>query len=90
MLRLIDQPEETPTLPARYYRRKAAEARAAEAVTTRAIKSATARFGSDFDRLADAADGAAQTPDPLAGVIPKLQRNAHQTLFPGTNKSQPG
>src|ERR1700730_8441469 len=38
-LPLVDQPEGTPTQPARYYRQKAAEARrAAEGVTTRAIK----------------------------------------------------
>ncbi len=87
MLRLMDLPEETPTLPARYYRQAR---RAAEEVTTRAVKARLLGLARDFDRPADAADGAAQTPDPLAGVIPKLQRNDHQTLFPGTNKSQPG
>jgi hypothetical protein len=39
MLLLTDEPQETPALPARYYRQKAAEARrAAEEATTRAIK----------------------------------------------------
>jgi hypothetical protein len=70
MLGLMDQPEDTSTLPARYYRRKAAEARrAAEGVTTRAIKVRLDSLARDFDRLADAADGAAQTTDPLAAVI---------------------
>ena len=69
-LRLMDQPEHTPTLPARYYRRKAAEARrAAEAVTTRAVKERLLDLARDFDRLAAAADSAAQTPVPLAGLI---------------------
>jgi hypothetical protein len=36
MLRLIDKPQDAPTLPTRYYRQKAAEARqAAEEATTR-------------------------------------------------------
>jgi hypothetical protein len=66
---LMDQPEETPTLPARYHRQKAAEARrAADGVTTRAIKERLDGLACDFDRLADAADSAAQTPDALAGV----------------------
>ena len=66
---LMDQPEGTPPLPARYYRQKAAEARrAAEGVTTRAIKKRLDGSARDFDRLADAADAAAQTPDALAGV----------------------
>jgi len=69
MLRLMDQPQDIPTLPARYYRQKAAEARrAAEGVTTRAIKKRLDGSARDFDRLADAADAAAQTPDALAGV----------------------
>ena len=55
----MDQPEETPTLPASYYRQKAAEARrAAEGVTTRAIKEQLDGLARDFDRLADAADRA--------------------------------
>jgi hypothetical protein len=66
----MDQPQDTPTLPARYYRQKAAEARrAAEGVTTRAIKERLDGLARDFDRLADAADSAAQTPDALAAVI---------------------
>jgi hypothetical protein len=66
---LMDQPEETPTLPASYYRQKAAEARrAAEGVTTRAIKARLDSLARDFDLLADAADSAAQTTDPLAAV----------------------
>ena len=70
MLRCMDPPEESPTLPAQYYRRKAAEARrAAEGVTTRAIKERLDGLARDFDRLADAADSAAQTTDPLAAVI---------------------
>jgi hypothetical protein len=69
MLQLMDQPEETSTLSTRYFRRKATEARrAAEGVTTRAIKERLDGLARDFDRLADAADGAAQTPDALAGV----------------------
>jgi hypothetical protein len=65
----MDQPEETPTLPASYYRQKAAEARrAAEGVTTRAIKARLDSLARDFDLLADAADSAAQTTDPLAAV----------------------
>ena len=60
------QPEGTPTLPARFYRRKAAEARrSAEAVTTRAVKERLNNLARDFDRLADAADRAEQTSDPL-------------------------
>ncbi len=70
MLRAVDQPVETPALPARYYRQKAAEARrAAEKVTTRAVKARLLGLAHDFDRLADAADSAAQTPDASAGVI---------------------
>jgi hypothetical protein len=70
MLRPMDQPEETPTLPARYYRQKAAEARrAAEEVTTRAVKARLLGLAHEFDRLADAADSAAQTPDAPAGVM---------------------
>jgi hypothetical protein len=66
----MDPPEESPTLPAQYYRRKAAEARrAAEGVTTRAIKERLDGLARDFDRLADAADSASQTTDPLAAVI---------------------
>ena len=66
----MDQPEEMPTLPAQYYRQKAAEARrAAEGVTTRAIKERLNGLASDFDRLADVADRGAQTTDPLVAVI---------------------
>jgi hypothetical protein len=62
----MDQPEETPTLPARFDRRKAAEARrSAEAVTTRAVKERLHNLARDFDRLADSADRAEQTSDPL-------------------------
>ena len=76
MLRLMDQPEETPTLPASYYRQKAAEARrAAEGVTTRAIKDRLDGLARDFDRLADAADVAAKTPDALAGEIGQQKRD---------------
>jgi len=42
---------------------------AAEGVTTRAIKARLDDLARDFDRLADAADSAAQTPDAFAGVI---------------------
>jgi hypothetical protein len=50
----MDQPEETPTLPTRYYRQKAAEARrSAEGVTTRAIKERMEGLARDFDRLTD-------------------------------------
>ena len=70
MLRFMDQFQETPTLPARYYRRKADEARrAAEGVTTRAIKARLHGLARDFDRLAETADGAVQTTDALAGLI---------------------
>jgi hypothetical protein len=70
----MDQPEETPTLPARYYRQKAAEARrSAEGVTTRAIKERMEGLALDFDRLADAADSAAQTPA-LAAVTRQQKR----------------
>jgi hypothetical protein len=66
----MDQPEETPMLPARFYRRKAAEARrSAEAVTTRAVKDRLHSLAREFDRLADAADSAEQPPDPLAVLI---------------------
>ena len=62
----MDQPEGTPNLSARFYRRKAAEARrSAEAVTTRAIRERLHNLARDFDRLADAADRAEQTSDPL-------------------------
>ena len=66
----MDQYPVAPPLPATYYRRKAAEARqAAEEVTTRAIKARLHDLARDLDRLADAADGAAQTADAPAGVI---------------------
>ncbi len=69
----MDQPQDAPTLPARYYRQKAAEARrAAEGVTTRAIKERLDGLARDFDRLADAADSAEQTPDALAAVTRRL------------------
>ena len=70
MLRLMDQPEDMPTLPARFYRRKAAEARrAAEGVTTRAVKARLHDLAREFERLADAADNAAQISDPLAELM---------------------
>jgi len=51
---------------ARFYRRKAAEARrSAESVTTRAVRERLHNLARDFDRLADAADRAEQTSDPL-------------------------
>jgi hypothetical protein len=54
---------------------KAAEARrAAEGVTTRAIKARLESLARDFDRLADAADSAAQTEDALAGVTRQQKR----------------
>jgi hypothetical protein len=50
-----------PPLPADYYRRKAAEAhKAAEGVTTRAIKARLLDLARDFDRLADAAESATE------------------------------
>jgi hypothetical protein len=62
----MDQPKETPTLPPRFYRRKAAESRrSAEAVTTRAVKERLHNLARDFDRLADTADRAEQTSDPV-------------------------
>jgi len=70
MLRLMDQPEEKPPLPAQYYRRKAAEARrTAEGVTTRAVKARLHDLAREFERLADAADNAAQISDPLAELM---------------------
>ena len=70
MLRLVDQFREKPPLPARHYRQKAVEARrSAEGVTTPAIKARLDVLARDFDRLAEAADSAAQTPDAPAGVI---------------------
>jgi hypothetical protein len=72
MLRLMDNPEDTPSLPARYYRQKAAEARqAAEEATTRAIKDRLHGSARDFDKLADAADKAGQIADPPARVSPR-------------------
>ena len=66
----MDQPEDTPTLPARFYRQKAADARrTAEGVTTQALKERLHRLARDFDRLADAADSAVQPSDPLAELI---------------------
>jgi len=60
----MDQPEETPTLPERYYSQKAAETRrAAEAVTTRAIK--TRLHG--LVRISFGWPMPPQTPDTLAG-----------------------
>ena len=60
ILRLMDQTEQTRTLPARYYRQKPAEARgAAEGVTTRGIKARLIDLARELDRLADAADSAA-------------------------------
>ena len=70
MLRPMEQPEDTPTLPARFYRQKAADARrTAEGVTTRALKERLHRLARDFDRLADAADSAVQPSDPLAELM---------------------
>jgi hypothetical protein len=67
----MEQSEDTPTLPARYYRRKAPEARrAAEGVTTRAVKARLLGLARDFDRLADAADSAGQAADAPARMIP--------------------
>jgi len=75
MLRLMDQPEDMPTLPARFYRRKAAEARrTAEGVTTRAVKARLHDLAREFDRLADAAESTAQISDPLAGLMRQPSR----------------
>jgi len=64
MLWSMDHTEDTPTMPSRYYRRKAAEVRrAAEGVTTRAVKARLNDLAREFDRLADAADSAEQEPD---------------------------
>jgi hypothetical protein len=41
-------------------------------VTAQAVKAGLPGSVLDFDRVADAADGVAQIPDPLAGVIPEL------------------
>jgi len=72
MLRLMDKPQDAPTLPTRYYRQNAAEARqTAEEATTRAIKERLHGSARDFDKLADAADRAEQTADPPARVIPR-------------------
>ena len=57
----MNQPEDTPTLPSQYYRRKAAEVRrAAEGVTTRAIKARLHDLAREFDRLAEAAEEGTQ------------------------------
>jgi hypothetical protein len=51
MLRLMDKPQDTPKLPARYYRQKAVEARqAAEEATTRDAgnDAAAARAGANW------------------------------------------
>jgi hypothetical protein len=62
----MDQPEDTTNLSARFYRRKAAEARrSAEAVTTRAIRERLHNLARDFDRLADVAERTEKTSDPL-------------------------
>jgi hypothetical protein len=62
----MDQPEGTLTLPARFYRQKASEARrSAEAVTTRAVRERLHNSARDFDRLADAANRTEQTSGPL-------------------------
>jgi hypothetical protein len=67
---LMDQPEETPTLPARYYLQTAAEARrAAEGATNQAVRARPGSLARDFDRLAHTAESAVQTPDLLAAVI---------------------
>ena len=67
----IDQPEDGTILPARFYRRKAAETRrSAKAVTTRAIKERLDNLARDFDRLAHAAHKGEQTSDPLRpGIV---------------------
>jgi hypothetical protein len=83
----LDQLEETPTLPARYYRQKAAEARrAAEGVTTRAIKARLDVLARDFDRLAEAADSAAQT-GPARWGDPKvtMKRDTQNELAEGVS-----
>ena len=67
----IDQPEDGTILPARFYRRKAAETRrSAKAVTTRAIKERLDNLARDFDRRADAEDKGEETCDPLRlGIV---------------------
>jgi hypothetical protein len=67
----IDQPEDGTILPARFYRRKAAETRrSAKAVTTRAIKERLDNLARDFDRRADAEDKGEETSDPLRlGIV---------------------
>ena len=67
----IDQPEDGTILPARFYRRKAAETRrSAKAVTTRAIKERLDNLARDFDQRADAADKGEETSDPLRlGIV---------------------
>jgi hypothetical protein len=83
IVRLMDQYLVASSLPATYYRRKAAEARrGAEAVTTRAIKARLHDLARDLDRMADAAHGAAQTADALAGVIHRQQSNTHFRFCP--------
>ena len=82
----MDLPEETPPLPARHYGRKAAEARrTAEGVTTQTVRAQLHGLARNFERLADAADSAAQTPDALAAVI---KRDQEKTLQP--NRSRTG
>jgi hypothetical protein len=75
----MDQPIITPVLPARFYRHKAAEARwSAEAVTTRAVKERLQGLARGFERLADAADSAAQTPEPFAEVVQRHKRGRYR------------
>jgi hypothetical protein len=72
MLRRMDKPQDTPTLPARHYRQKAAEAHpATKEATTRAIKERLQGSARDFDMLADAAERVGQTTDAPAGVMPR-------------------
>ena len=55
----MNPPENTPPQSAEYYRHKAAEARrAAEGVTTRAVRERLLGLASDFDRLAETAERA--------------------------------
>jgi len=70
----MDQPEDAPTQPPEYYRRKAADVRrAVEGVTTRAIKARLDDLAGEFDRLAGAAEGSKRERDPLAVRVRPLK-----------------
>lgn len=63
MLATVPLTADTAPLPAEHYRREAAKARkAAESVTTRAIKARLLDLARDFDRKAEEAESVARQP----------------------------